>query len=90
MSKRNSPSVEEEFEYVEPKKEKTYRKLVLQIDAKYKVTGKYSGQEYLFSGAGSVNNVDEKDIEWMLQLRQGGRQCCGGSPDGNVVFRLAE
>jgi hypothetical protein len=66
------------------------KRLALQIDAKYKVTGKYSGQEYLFNGAGSVNDVNEKDVQWMLDLRQGSRQCCGGSPEGNIVFRLAE
>lgn len=66
------------------------KKLVLLIDAKYKVTGRYSRQEYLFTGAGSTQDVNNKDVEWMLSLRQGERQCCGGSPEGNPVFRLVE
>lgn len=71
-------------------KEEPKKKMVLLIDAQYKVVGKYSGQEYLFNGAGSSQDVDSKDVEWMLSLRQGSRQCCGGSPEGNIIFRLAE
>ncbi len=65
-------------------------KLRLLIDAKLKVTGKYSGRNYLFNGAGSVQDVDQIDVEWLLERRQGGRQCCGGGATGNVVFELAE
>lgn len=64
-------------------------KLALSIDANYKVKGRYSGREYLFNGAGSVQDVDNTDVEWMLGLRQGERQCCGGSERGNKVFVLA-
>lgn len=64
-------------------------KVQLQIDATLKITGKYSGRNYLFSGAGSVQDVDTKDVEWLLERRQGGRQCCGGAATGNVVFKLA-
>lgn len=75
---------------VEEKPEKPTKRLVISIDARYKVKGKYSGQEYLFNGAGSVQDVDTRDVEWMLSLRQGSRQCCGGSPEGNIIFRLVE
>ena len=59
----------------------------LRIDANYKVTGKFSGREYLFQGAGSVKNVDTKDVEWLLSLRQG-KGCCGGG-GGSALFELA-
>lgn len=64
-------------------------KVRLLIDSNVKVIGKYSGRNYLFSGAGSVQDVDETDVEWLLERRQGGRQCCGGGETGNVVFELA-
>lgn len=60
------------------------------IDARIKVTGKYSGQEYLFERAGSVQDVDERDVEWLVSRRQGERQCCGGTDRGNAMFRLVE
>lgn len=59
----------------------------LRIDANYKVTGKGSGQSYLFAGAGSAQDVDERDVEWLLELRQG-KACCGGG-GGNALFELA-
>lgn len=65
------------------------RAVVSLIDARIKVTGKYSGQEYLFEKAGSVINADERDVEWLLSKRQGERQCCGGTEKGNKVFDLA-
>lgn len=61
----------------------------LLIDSTVKVTGVYSGRNYTFSGAGSVQDVEETDVEWLLKRRQGGRQCCGGGETGNVVFELA-
>jgi len=64
-------------------------RVVLNIDGKYKVIGKYSGREYLFDRAGSVQDVDNRDVEWMLEKRQGGKQCCGSSEIGNKVFDLA-
>lgn len=64
-------------------------KMVLMIDAVVKVTGVYSGRNYTFNGAGSEQDVDEKDVEWLLERRQGRRQCCGGGGGGNVVFKLA-
>lgn len=69
--------------------EVVFKKLRLLIDSNVKVAGKYSGRNYLFSGAGSVQDVDQIDVEWLLERRQGGRQCCGGGATGNVVFELA-
>jgi hypothetical protein len=62
-------------------------KLRLRVDANYKITGRVSRQEYLFAGAGSTGDVDERDVEWLLSLRQG-KGCCGGG-GGNTVFELA-
>jgi len=72
-----------------PKSEEHLVSVRLLIDSNVKVTGKYSGRNYLFSGAGSVQDVDQIDVEWLLERRQGGRQCCGGGATGNVVFELA-
>ena len=71
---------------VKPAETKTVR-VRLQIDANYNVTGKFSGRGYLFRGAGSVNDVDERDVEFLLGLRQG-RGCCGGG-GGSALFELA-
>ena len=63
--------------------------IVCMIDSVVKVTGTVSGKTYQFSGAGSVVNVDKKDVQWLLDKRQGERQCCGGTGNGNIVFALA-
>jgi hypothetical protein len=75
---------------VVPADEVTLVRIANHIDANVKVQSRYSGRVYLFNGAGSVVNVDERDVEWMLEKRQGERQCCGGTGGGNVVFKLAE
>src|SRR5688572_27842324 len=62
-----------------PEPEFRSKKITLLIDATVRLTGKYSGRNYLFSGAGSTEDVDETDVEWLLERRQGGRQCCGGA-----------
>lgn len=72
-----------------PKPKVVFVKIVCAVDANIYVTGKYSGREYLFSGAGSIQDVDQIDVEWILEKRQGERQCCGGSGGGNQVFYLA-
>ena len=64
--------------------------IVSSVDAKIKVTNTPSGREYVFLGAGSVVNVDKRDEEFLLNKRQGERQCCGGTENGNQVFRLVE
>lgn len=98
MPKRNSQSVKKTAEKtveqtaVEtvsvPKPEYTFTTLEALIDATIYVTGMYSGREYVFAGGGSVQNVDDRDVQWMLEKRQGERQCCGGTDRGNQVFRV--
>lgn len=51
--------------------------LVLQRNLKLKYKGPVTGKEYVFSGAGAIVDVDEKDAEIMLQKRGG--TCCEGS-----------
>ncbi len=90
MPKHRTRNIERQnVEVVEvPEPEFIPKKLRLLIDANLKITGKYSGRNYLFNGAGSVEDVDQIDVEWLLEKRQGGRQCCGGGATGNVVFEL--
>ena len=75
---------------VVPEPEFIAKKLRLLIDSKLIVIGKYSGRNYLFNGAGSVVDVDQIDVDWLLERRQGGRQCCGGGATGNAVFELVK
>lgn len=91
MPKYNLHSVDKEKDpvekvEVEPAEPKMIR-VRLRIDANYSVTGKFSGRGYLFRGAGSVNDVDDRDVEFLLSLRQG-KGCCGGG-GGNALFELA-
>jgi hypothetical protein len=91
MPKHSTYSVKEEVEKVEevtvrPRERAETVKIALRIDAKVQVQGSVSGKTYLFSGAGSVVDVDKLDVDALLQKRQGGRQCCGGTDNGNQVF----
>jgi len=94
MSKHSSYSVKNAV-YVEevtaPLMERVESaKLVLLIDAKIRVQGSVSGKSYVFSGAGSIVDVDKRDVNDLLQKRQGGRQCCGSGEFGNQVFEFLE
>ena len=80
---------QKETEFLAPTEEIHRVKIASCIDAKIKVTGKYSGREYLFERAGSVVDVDQIDVDFLLEKRQGERQCCGGTDKGNRVFALA-
>ena len=73
-----------------PREQVVLKNLTLLIDAKVRVRGVISGRQYEFSGAGSSADVDIRDVDDLLQKRQGGRQCCGGSDTGNQVFELTE
>lgn len=87
VSKHSSQWVEKPVEEVfVPKPKITLCKIRSRVDAKIKVTGKYSGQAYLFDGAGAVQDVDNRDVEWLLEKRQG-KACCGGT-GGTPIFEL--
>lgn len=57
------------------------------IDAIFKVTGAVTGKIYVFHGAGSVQDVDVKDKDELLNKKRG-RACCGGT-SGKPIFVLA-
>lgn len=80
-SVRNIAIIEPQFKSV---------KVRLMIDAIFKVENTPSGREYVFPGAGSVQDVDERDVDFLLAKQQGERRCCGGGVGGNVIFALAE
>lgn len=54
----------------------TVKQLVLQKDLVLKVVGPVTGETYVFNGAGSVVDVDERDVEFLLE-RISSTGCCG-------------
>lgn len=50
-------------------------RLVLLMDINLNITGRSSGKVYSFSGAGTIQNIDKEDVDFFLDLKQGG--CCG-------------
>jgi len=56
------------------------------LDAKYKTTGSVSGRPYVFNGAGSIVDVDKRDVDEFLSRRRR-KGCCGGSSP-NSLFEL--
>lgn len=65
-------------------KENTIR-LQLLVDVIYKAKGLVTGKWYIFPGAGSIVNVDERDAQVLLERRM--NTCnCSGLP-GNLYFQ---
>jgi hypothetical protein len=52
-------------------------KLVLKKNVKLKIIGSETANEYTFSGAGSVVDVDNRDVPKMLEKGLGNQSCCG-------------
>ncbi len=71
---------------VEEAKPKTV-KIQCMIDSKVKLTGKATGNIYLFSGAGSVVEVAVEDKDEILNKKRG-RSCCGNG--NSSLFTLVE
>ncbi len=90
MSKYSLPSINKVETVYAPKYDLSFRAVRLLIDANVNATGYVTGNSYKFDGAGSVVDVDERDVENLVNKRQGGRQCCGGTGHGNAVFELVE
>lgn len=68
--------------------EKTIR-IRLIYPSKVKLIGSVSGKPYMWDGAGSELDVDERDVNVFLEQYIGGRPCCGvGNPNGNKLFEL--
>lgn len=59
-----------------------------QVDAKVTIFGSVTGQKYVFARAGARVKVAVEDLDNILKKRLGGRACCGGAQDGNVMFVL--
>jgi hypothetical protein len=79
---------EEEKQPVKITESKATTPIRLMIDAIFKATNTPSGREYVFRGAGSIQNVENIDVEWFLEKAQG-KQCCGGTGRTNA-FTLVE
>lgn len=89
VSKHSLYSVKPIETVTTPKYSINYKRVQLAIDANVKVVGSVTGNRYVFNGAGSVVDVDERDVDNLLEKRQGGRRCCGGTGYGNQMFVLA-
>lgn len=81
MAKRNSVFSNSELD-LEP----VFIPVRLCKQVRMKVTGSVTGTEYFFDGAGSVQYVDEQDVQNLLE-RPTHNSCCGGtsSPYFEVV-----
>lgn len=42
-----------------------------------RVTGAVTGNKYVFRGAGSIEEVDEKDVESIMSKNRRTQSCCG-------------
>ena len=59
------------------------------IEAHVTVIGQPSGNTYVFPKAGSIVEVAEADIPFLLAKHLGKSSCCGGgNPDSNVMFEI--
>lgn len=52
-------------------------KLVLKKNVKLNIIGPETGNIYAFSGAGSVVDVDNRDVAKLLEKGLNGKSCCG-------------
>lgn len=57
----------------------TTQKVVLLIDSLTKIQGAVTKEIYVFNGAGSVVDVDERDVPALLGKKLG-RGCCNPTP----------
>ena len=55
-------------------------RIVLQKNVNFRCVGAVTGQEYYFPGAGSILEIDYRDVEALLN-RPISKSCCGGAPD---------
>ena len=90
MDVRDSPkwnSQRVEVKDIPVTKEVPTIRLVLLRNTNMKIRGSVTGKDYLFSGAGSELEVDEKDAPRMLDMRRNSCNCSGmpGLPYFEIV-----
>ena len=51
-----------------------------------KAKGEVTGKEYIFSGGGSIVNVDKEDIEGIRRSNTLRQSCCGSIPSPYFSF----
>lgn len=98
MAKRSKVSVNgpASVESIEPIVESfTEEVILISVVAVYpsilKYTGQETGKSYMWNGAGDVQQVDQRDVPYLLAKRIGNRGCCGAvNKEGNKVFELKE
>jgi len=64
-------------------------RLITKISNRVKIPGPVTGKLYTFerSGAGKIQEVDERDVPGLLEKTLGGKRCCG-SANKNYVFEI--
>ena len=58
------------------------------IDAHVIYTGRESGKQYIWSGAGAIVEVDVEDVPELLSKTRGKKPCCGNQE--TKIFQLAQ
>ena len=88
--KRKSNGFVEEIVAIENVDVSTYneighRKLRCKFPANIKLVG-LSGKQYEWKGAGTIVEVDDADVDFLLLKKVGTGACCGGSNQPNYLF----
>jgi len=82
VDERDRKRVEVVKEKKKPVKRLTTKtiRIVLLHNKKVKTKGSVTGKMYVFSGAGAILSVDERDVSALLAKGVGGTSCCSGVP----------
>jgi hypothetical protein len=88
-------------ERFQPEKEEDFKAVVVEIQADSKIkiglvqslldatisySGRESGKQYTWNGAGAIVEVNEEDIPELLAKRRGKKPCCGAQE--SPIFQL--
>lgn len=84
---RDSEWVKVEEEIVEEEAPQTTVRLRLLKNLTLNYTGPVTGELYVFSGIGSIVEVDQDDATIMMQ-KKGNRQCCPNSVGPQPYFEI--
>jgi len=84
LQDKTSRSVVEEVVVKEaPKVYNQFVSIRSMVDATVKVTGAVTKKQYVFAGAGAIQNVDKQDADEILNKKRG-RTCCGTATDKSL------